>query len=86
MYLCDVTYRVTRYGILKGIIKLQRKSLVKTTTEVCIGNDLETLRDVRYNEYLIGRLERESSKAYGCQIEILKVESIQQCGSTTDRF
>tara|TARA_R100001244_G_C5151732_1_gene129733 strand:- start:5 stop:295 length:291 start_codon:yes stop_codon:yes gene_type:complete len=86
IFLNKVTFKVTRYGIKKGIQVLQKKHTIQSSNEVCIGNNLETINNPIYNEYLRGRLESKYAKTNGCIIEFISVEEINQCGYTTKRF
>ena len=86
IYLNNLTYHVKQYGKRKGEIVIIDKVLVKTSIEICLGNTLDMLNNTEFNKYLIGRLKINNKKLLGCEIKIINVEPICQCGYTTKRF
>lgn len=81
-----VTYEIRYYGKRKGEKVLIDKPHKKTTREVCIGDTLELLNDSRYNVNLMTRLKSNNQKTQGCEIKIISLEKIAQCGYTQPRF
>mgnify|MGYP007032519165 CR=1 FL=1 len=88
IYLNTLTYIVKPYGKRKGqtVLLEERRHTTRTSREVCIGNTLELVNDKMYNSYILGKLQRENKKTQGCEIEIIEVQPISQCGYTTKRF
>lgn len=81
-----LTYEIRYYGRRKGQTVLIDKAYTKTSREVCIGDTLELLNDSRYNTNLMTRLKDENKKTQGCEIKIISLEKITQCGYTQPRF
>jgi len=86
IYFNKLKYRVTKYSLRAGKVELQRKHTVQHSNEVCIGNDLSTLNNPKYNKHLIERLTLRVAKKEGCIIEFLSLEEITSCGHTNMRF
>lgn len=74
------------YGKKQGLTVLKEKCEEHSSREVCIGNTIELLNNPKYNSNTLNRLRREHKKRMGCEIKIINVESIVQCGYTNDRF
>ena len=86
IYLNKIKYQVRHYGKRKGLTVLKEKCSVHSSREVSIGNTLELLNDTRYNNNMLQRLKQEHKRSLGCEINIISVEPIVQCGYTNDRF
>jgi hypothetical protein len=59
---------------------------VHSSREVSIGNTIEILNNPKYNSNMLNRLKREHKKRTGCEVKIIYVEPISQCGYTNNRF
>ncbi len=81
-----LTYEIRYYGKRRGERVLLDKVYKKTSREVCIGKTLELVNDSRYNANLMTRLRSSNQKTQGCEIKIISLENISQCGFTQPRF
>jgi hypothetical protein len=86
IYLNKLTFKVTKYNNKKEHKILQRKYSIISSNEICIGNDLGTINNPKYNKYLKGRLSLKHAKTVGCEIEFLNVVELVNCGQTNKRF
>ena len=86
IYFSTLTYNIRYYGNKKGKLILRDKLITKSSREVHIGNTIELLNDRKYNNRLIETLKLENKKTQGCEINIVGVETIAQCGFTNSRF
>jgi|21_taG_2_1085346.scaffolds.fasta_scaffold24721_3 squalene cyclase len=86
IYFSSVTYNIRHYGKRKGKKILLDKINTKTTNEVHIGNTVELLNNKKYNNRLLNSLKIENEKNQGCELTIINVEPIVQCGFTNYRF
>jgi len=77
---------VRHYGKKLGKTVLKEKCLVFSNEEVCVGNTLDILNNIKYNTNMLNRLKNKHKKSLGCEVKIIGVSSISQCGYTNDRF
>lgn len=81
-----VTYEIRYYGKRKGEKVLINKPYKKNHKRSLYRNTLELLNDSRYNANLMTRLKSDNQKSQGCEIKIISLEQIAQCGYTQSRF
>ena len=86
IYFSELTYEIMHYGKRKGKTVLLDRKQTKSTREVHIGNTIEILNDRTYNDTTLSRLKRENAKSQGCEIKIVSLSTITQCGYTNSRF
>jgi hypothetical protein len=77
---------VRYYGKKQGLTVLKEKCEEHSSREVTIGDTIDILNNPIYNSNMLNRLKREHKKRMGCEIKIIDVAPITQCGYTNDRF
>ena len=86
IFLNKIHYHVRKYTKRQGVVSLSEKFTLNIKEEVCLGDSIEVLNNTVYNKSLLEKLTRYHFKGLGCEIEIVKVEPVVQCGFTNDRF
>ena len=74
------------YGKRRGQTVLKEKCEVHSSREVSIGDSVELLNNPVYNSNMLNRLKTEHQKREGCEIKVINVAPIAQCGYTNNRF
>ena len=74
------------YGKRKGQTVLKEKCSEHNSREVSIGDTIELLNNPIYNNNMLKRLKQEHGKSLGCEIKVIDVTPIAQCGYSNDRF
>ena len=67
-------------------MKLQKKEHTYRFEKVCIGNTLDIIQDVKYNNNLHNSVKLKYGKNHGCEIEFKSVEPIVCLGMSNARF
>ena len=67
-------------------MKLQKKEQIFRFEKVCIGNTLDVIQDVKYNNNLHRSTKLKYGKSNGCEIEFISVEPIINLGMSNARF
>ena len=87
IHLNEITYNVIPYGKRNGeIVLLEKKTTTKVERYVCIGDELETIVNPKYNSNLHEKLQQLYTKGSGCKVEITHVKSLSNHGFTNPRF
>jgi hypothetical protein len=77
---------VRHYGKKKGQTVLKEKHSEHSSKEVSIGDTIELLNNTTYNNNMLNRLKRKHAKSMGCEVKVVDVAPITQCGYSNDRF
>ena len=85
IYYSKLTYKINQY-VKKNKKLVLAEPINKSSREIHIGNNIQTLNDKKYNNRLLSTLIEENDKKHGCIISIIGIETITQCGYTTKRF
>jgi hypothetical protein len=81
-----VKYQVRHYGKKKGQTVLKEKHSEHSSKEVSIGDTIELLNNPIYNNNMLNRLKLKHGKRMGCEVKVIDVAPITQCGYSNDRF